>query len=308
MESIQVLKIEFADNEKELVGLADAIRGRLRKNYDAVIAICGYEGDGKSTLAIKLAAAIDKDFSLEKNVIYNPRVETVVESVLHGLPKYSAVVVDEAIKVLYKRGWMNRLQIFLNQVFAICRSENKAVILCMPEFTDFDAFFRQHRILIWIQILERGTAVAFVKSWLPFVSDKWNLKRNQTLLEKAMGKKKVLDLDSEDKLVLLRRSSNYFVDFEFNDLSKHFQKEYQRLKSEVKTELIPETDNSRVALYKNAFGNLVEHFYLQGTTQVELSKISGLSVASINNSLRDKNVRRKDKQNQGKEATQTTQN
>lgn len=286
--------------EEYLDGLAKSIRRRLNRDYDAVIAVCGYEGDGKSTLAIKLASKVDKNFTLQRNVLFNPTVDTVTESVLRGLPKGSAIVVDEAIKVLYKRGFMNKLQIFLNQIFAICRGQNKCIILCMPEFSDFDSFFRQHRILVWIQLLERGNAVAFVKTWNIFTTDKWNLKANEDLIAKVTGKKSMLDLSTSDKLNMLRRSANYFVDFTFSDLTPDMQREYKELKGEINHELDYNAETGRASLYRNALAQL----YLLLTakvsprpeqySQLDLSKVSGLSVATINNILREHNARRKD--------------
>ena len=110
------------------------------------------------------------------------------------LRPHSSIVVDEAIRAMYKRTYADKMQIFLNQVYAICRKYNKASILCMPNFTDFDAFYRQHRIKIWIQIVKRGHAVVFVKDWSPYIEDKWWIRESQKSITKSFRGKKLVDI------------------------------------------------------------------------------------------------------------------
>jgi len=193
----------------ELIRIANLTRERLRDDFDAVIAVTGIEGIGKTSLAIQLGRKIDDDFDLEKNVIYIPDVQQIVNKITKELEKYSVVIVDEAIKTMYKRKWFNKLQIFLNQIYSICRKENKCSILCMAQFSDFDSFFRQHRIMLWIHVIDRGHAVVFMRDWSPFCKDPWHIDENQKIILKKRGRHRIADESLTHKLQSLRKSMNY---------------------------------------------------------------------------------------------------
>ena len=121
--------------KKSIKTLARLIRKRLREDWDVVIAVTGQEGCGKSTLAIELGMAVDKNFDLEQNIIYIPDYKLIAKKITEELKKYSVLIIDEAIKTMYKRRWQARAQIFLNQLYSICRKQNIATILCMPSFS-----------------------------------------------------------------------------------------------------------------------------------------------------------------------------
>lgn len=164
---------------------------RVKKDKDAVIALTGDEGEGKSTLALhiiqetlRLHHKTEEEIleTINDYVIYSPNKEEVKKRII-GLPKYMPVSADEAIKILYKLNWGTEIQKYLNMLYAICRKENKITILCMPRFIDFNEFFRNHRIKFWIHILERGRAVMFSKDWSPFSKDPWWLDENQKIIK-----------------------------------------------------------------------------------------------------------------------------
>ena len=214
-----------------LNGLAKIISDHVRKDYDSVIAITSmFEGDGKSTLALQLGLAIDPNFKLERNVLFAPTVEQM-KNLIFSLPKYSVINADEAIKILYKLNWADKLSIFLNQLYALCRKENLITILCMPRFRDFNEFFRNHKIKIWIHILERGRAVIFYKDWNMFARDPWWMDENMKKLEISKKKfKKVIDYNIDEKINIVAKTHNFVGILEFSDIPPELKTEYMRMR------------------------------------------------------------------------------
>ena len=133
-------------DEEELYEFCKALIKRLKKDWDVVIAITGEEGTGKSSLAVIMGtymqhvAKIEK-FDLEKNVLYNPKTLDVRDAVMHNVPRHGVIMMDEAIKSLYKMGFMSKAQQYINQLYTLCRKENKATLLCIPRFSDLNEFF-----------------------------------------------------------------------------------------------------------------------------------------------------------------------
>jgi len=266
---------------------------RLRQDYDLVAAITGGEGIGKSTLAIRLGMLIDPKFDLENNIIYIPNYEQIVKKVTVGLPRFSVVLVDEAVKVMYKRRWQFKPQIFLNQIYAICRKENKATLLCMPNFSDFDKFFRQHRIMIWIHILKRGKAVMFMRDWSPFAKDVWWVEANQKLIEKYMRKRKIIDQRFEDKIRVMRKSRNFMGEFNYDPLPKEMEDKYRELNAGYRLEMPTLTpDSAMKEKYRRALGDacvlLCNRF---GLTQTEVGKAIDMSQRTVSRLLEERQKR-----------------
>lgn len=138
----------------------EAIRQKLtQEDYDHIWAVCGDEGVGKSTFGWKVCAGIDPQFSLA-DVAFSvddlfARLDIIAES---GIPG-RAVLYDEAMGGAYKRNAMGLDNKTLNLVAGICRGLNTALILCLPDFLDLDAFFRNRRVRVRCDITQRGEAL-----------------------------------------------------------------------------------------------------------------------------------------------------
>lgn len=74
------------------------------EGFDATVVISGDTGMGKSELAIMLQLSLSKitgiPFHIEKNVVYT---REQLEEAIRTLPRYSGIVVDEAVNVLFSR-------------------------------------------------------------------------------------------------------------------------------------------------------------------------------------------------------------
>ena len=287
-------------NEEELYGFAKRLHNRLKDDWDCVIAISGIEGSGKSSLAIVLGDYIHQHgkiepFQLDKNVLYNPKTLTIRDAILHTVPQYGVVVMDEAIKVLYKMGFMSKAQQFINQLYAICRKENKATILCIPRFTDLNEFFRNHRVLLWVHVVERGHAVILAKDWNPFISDAWHMRDNL----KAMSKKSdFLGMGAKERIKILKKTPNYAGEFSSPQLTVHIEEAYKELAAQVKYEMDFEEYHGLAKKYRNLAKEMAGFLYLQGMTSKEIQDEFSITSSMMDRFLQEKGLRKIDKENE----------
>lgn len=279
--------------EETLYNFCRQIRKRLENDWDIVIGVCGEEGSGKSTLAILISKYLDKDFSCRRNIIASPNVQDVSENLLGKLPKYSPIVVDEAIKVMYKLGWHTSAQLMLNTVMSVCRAQNKVALLCMPRFLDFNEYNRQHRIKIWLEVVKRGHAFVFVRDMSPFVNDVWHLKENQEVYEKVTKHSKIVEMDDYAFHDALRNCKTFAFELTYSDLPQSIKNEYKQMKSEVAATLDVEETKGLARVYREAVKNLARILYTEnGLTQTDLSKETGLALYTINKLLAEAGVRK----------------
>ena len=204
------------------------IQKRLATEWDIVISICGEEGVGKSHLAIQLGADISKkDITrfLDENVVYSSSVREFYEKFDRLEPKQS-IVIDEAIHFAYKRFWNSGEQASFNQYLTTIRKRQKCIIMNMPLFDDFDVYFRNHRIKIWIEVIRRGVAVMFAADKFAGTDDPWNLHFNRKQFRKFTNYKRVGDRLIDDELNAYRRYANYLMTFQFPPLAEDMKEKY----------------------------------------------------------------------------------
>ena len=213
------------------------MRKRVRQDYDAVAAITGDEGVSKSTAANWIGFKTDKNYTLEKNCLFSPNPKELTNAI-RNLPRFSTVNADEAIKILYKQQWW--LQTFINKFYRLCRQDNKISIMCMPRFTEFNEGFRNHRILFWIHLLDRGIGVVFQKDWSPFSKDPWQFDKNQKSILVSMRSRKFHHIALDTKIKILSRSENFIDVVTFPDLPEEIRIKYKTLAATHKYEGIDE--------------------------------------------------------------------
>lgn len=220
------------ENEISIEYLCSVIDERLKIEHDLVICLSGDEGYGKTTLGIEISRIYDKEFNLVRNVAYLPTTQETAEK-FHSLKKNQAFLVDEAIKILYKLKWNDRLQILINEMYATERWQTKLSILCIPRFKDLNEQFRHHRVMIWIHIIERGVALIFIKDRYNFVAtDPWYLDEIEKQIRTRRKVKRNLDI--ADLIDLCRRFDTFNGYILFNPLDKETQDIYDDLKADAR--------------------------------------------------------------------------
>lgn len=148
---------------------------------DTILCITGYPGEGKSVLAREIAKEFDKNYSDDRNCIYDR------EEFLNKMEMFkpSCFILDEAINLLYKRDWNTAGQKELVKILNICRSKRHFNIFVQPAFTDLDKDIRKFRLRMWIYVVTRGIGVVFIPELsLAGEEDPWNLKMNDQIIKR----------------------------------------------------------------------------------------------------------------------------
>jgi len=126
--------------------LVEAIKNRLRNNKNALIAVIGETGSGKSYTALRLAELVDDDFSIDK-VCFRP--SEFVKAVRNAR-KHDVIVFDEAGVGIPAREWWSVQNRLLDYVIQTFRFKNLCVIFTMPNLR----FIDEHVRLLFHYVLE----------------------------------------------------------------------------------------------------------------------------------------------------------
>jgi len=121
----------------------------INQDIDCFVIVDGKEGSGKSVHALQVAhfLDVDRNIDINKQVCFTPEE---VKKAINTLPKFKAIVYDEAKRGLNRRRSTENVNIELTEMFAECRQNNLFLIVVLPAFHDLDmniAVFRS-RVLI----------------------------------------------------------------------------------------------------------------------------------------------------------------
>lgn len=278
-----------SENERKKITsikmISEKARLKVRQDYDCVIALTGGEGVGKSSLAIKLGMAIDDDFGLAKNILFSP-IENEVKDAVTKMPKFSVIILDEAIKVLYKLNWNTKLQKMLNTLYTLCRKENKVTILCIPRLTDLSEMFRNHRVKIWIHVSRRGCAMVFLKNDNPFGEDSWGFK----IMQKRTDKINWSALEFDKQISIVKRLPTFFGAFHFHDLDPKIKAKYISLRDTegekykgLEFEDPEQMYKNKIEEYRKAYEKAVMILKKTGMKTSNIATLFSRTPATINN-------------------------
>ena len=267
--------------------LANIFVKRQQEDYDNFIAITGYEGRGKSTLALRLAnktASLNNtSFKVKENIVFNDKE---LNNALDTLQKESVIQVDEAISMLYKRDWNSSINKTLIKRFAKIRKNRFTIFFLIPSFNDIDYQLRNHRVFMWIHVVARGLAAVFIKSENPFSNDPWNLSSNEREVEKKYKPKDGI----QNLISALEGLENFIGWIQFDKLETKMWHEYVEYADYKKQEYeeqgedeMSKTEKKRLIQMATAAKNLVE----RGYTQKEVAEIFGVDRTTVNKWIRD---------------------
>lgn len=247
-------------NPSGLADLAKQIRKRLRNNYDCIGAVTGYEGTGKSNIAIQLAMMVDPKFKVDRNIVLGTDFTKIKDTIVN-LPQYSAIVYDEGVKQWYKGDWSSKVQRSLVKYSTVFRKENKLHLICIPHFEDLTRAFRQRRVFFWIHVLERGVAILFKSlDKSPMVA--WYIDDLDKLFKKSVEMRKMNIWSVDDNMAIMSKSVHYFYTFPFPRMTEELEKEYLAyVKIHALEGLDAEPDMLPSEQYQDAYlkiGHLVE--------------------------------------------------
>lgn len=288
---------------------------RAKKDKDLAIAVTGVEGDGKSNLSVEFGLTADPFFELERNMLFSPNVKEMRDKI-YNLPPLSVVIADEAIKIMYKLNWTSRIQKYLNKLYAVCRNQNKISIFNIPRITDINEYFRNHRVRLWIHIVDpisnekaEGHAVVMSRSWNPVTTDPWGLKVFEKKMEEQRKKKKDSEYELEDKINLFAQMPSFIDVLKFNWVPKKLWDEYEQLKSEVEFDeeelLEEETINTEIREWRERTLKCTRIFIKLGYSKQAICKLFDIHLNTLTSWLRKDEKQRQIKEfNRPQQSTQ----
>ena len=253
---------------------AHAIYARQHNNKDAWILITGDLGDGKSTLSLELMRKIsrlnDMKWSLKNNVLFNPSYKDI-NDVIHTVPKYTTIVVDEAANILNARNWNQRDNIEFNIMGDRVRFRNLCVIFNIRMMKEVDLNFRMGRFFYWIDILKRGIAAVFARDIAHGLKNKGDGYNTEMLLEKLSN----LDInDIGSKMAAYESMPNFRGFIYFRPLESRIDNAYQILKE--KSDMQQYQQSKEVEMSKQQkemiMTNLILSLYEKGSSLKEIAE------------------------------------
>lgn len=134
---------------------ASYLEYRMNTDHDNVLLIDGYEGTGKSTLALNLMDRLTPDWQPSSNVIYTWRNS---KTLLKDLPRKTTILMDEGANLLFSRDAMSRNNRWFGKLLFQCRQLNNTLLICIPNKRWLDSIGREHRAQYWIHNHQRGRA------------------------------------------------------------------------------------------------------------------------------------------------------
>ena len=270
--------------------IAREIRLNLRDNYDQVVAITGLKkGMGKSHLAIQLGEQIDDNFDYKKNIAYLPDSEQIQKQ-FNELKRYQCYDVDEAIKVLYKLRWMDKLQQIITEMYETERKQNKCTLLLIPRFRDLTENFRNHQVDIWINIIARGLAVVRMKDPDQDVKDPWYFDINERRKKDMFGSEKIWRITLEKRIQAESRMKNYVGTFFFDALPDEKEQLYLACHKEAKDNMPPPVEKTRGRRQEkdDLFRyRAIKKFQAMGITLKEIGDMTNVTPGAISNLIKD---------------------
>ena len=267
----------------------------MRQNLDAVVCLSGEEGSGKSHLGLRMGNLLSKEFSCERNVLAFPTYEKIKEKMVK-LPKYTPIILDEAIKTMYKRNFASRSNILLNQMFNLCRKLNLIYLICVPRFSDLDPYFREHRVLLNLvipSVQDTGVAVVHRRDDNPYnPAERWHLKEAfEKTKARATAGNKVLRFDMlsrAERLNAMENTPNYMMTIQYG-FDKELDREYLKfLKDHADEFNDDETDgfSSREKVLQTNLELAVSELAKRGVSRTELGDLFKLSPNTISKYLK----------------------
>lgn len=240
----------------------DKARDIVKKDWDMIFLIDGYEGVGKSVKAQQLAKYCDPDFNISQITFNAKDFKTAVRDA----KPYSSIIYDEAYGGLSSKSWMNKVNQSIVEMLTEIRYKNLFIFIVLPTFFDLVKYVALWRSRALIHIYD----VDFERGYFAF----YDKDRKKNLYIK--GKKFYSYSSSLQKPNFIGRFTNHYT----------VDKDLYKLRKKQNAE--------RIEIQKKEIDKLLERDKMiirmreLGYKYDDIGKVSDLTKARISQILADK--------------------
>ena len=152
------------------------LKETIKKDWDMIFIVDGYEGSGKSVFTAQVAYYCDPTFNLDR-IVFNP--DNFKEVIMAAEP-FQAIVYDEAYGGLSSKSALSKVNKSIVQMLTVIRQRNLFVFIVLPTFFDVDKY-----VALWRSraLLHVYTAKKMARGYFEF----YNASRKKSMYVK--GKK-----------------------------------------------------------------------------------------------------------------------
>ena len=126
-------------------------------NWDACGFFSGFEGDGKTTLAIQLAYYVDRSFNLDRIVFTGDQFK---DACLLAKNK-EAIVFDESYYDFTSAATLTKQSRLLRSMLTMIRKKQLFIFIVAPTFFDIQKYIAVHRSRFLIHVYSKGLERGF---------------------------------------------------------------------------------------------------------------------------------------------------
>lgn len=271
--------------DSDLIELSKIMKAHVRDNKDLVVAVTGFRGIGKSLFSFVLANLCDPNFTFEKNVCFIP-TEEKIKTMLNNTPPYETLVIDEAVKGMYKMDFMTSGVKFLYKKFTTDRKFNRIVFLNIPNLEALTAGFRKDIVNLWIHFFEVGWCHVYNRKHMPIGTDVWS----EDEIKDIVSDKKCIN--PEYQRWKLKKLSNFMFEINFTKenyetlyVKSGIERIYERLSKEANMEMdkVDEETPEAKERFKMPFAiQCIHNKEVHKESYMSQSKRTGIPLTTLN--------------------------
>lgn len=135
----------------------DSLKKLVEMDWDGIIYIGGYEGDGKSWLAAQIAKYLDPSYNIDRCVFTG---EQLIKAIDDEKEWYKAIVWDEAQDNIDTNSARDPVAKILKSKFTRIRRKRLFIVICAPDYWRINRYFFIQRsrcfLLVYAKGFERG--------------------------------------------------------------------------------------------------------------------------------------------------------
>jgi hypothetical protein len=144
--------------DKKIVHLLEGVKNYISKrDKDYVLLMDGYEGSGKTTLAIQCGKYVDPTLDLNRICMTPEEFQEAINNAKKG----QCVIYDEAVTGLTAAASITKVGKILKSMMMQMRQKNLFVIVIMPVIFEFNKYAVLSRARFFLHVFEIGSRMGY---------------------------------------------------------------------------------------------------------------------------------------------------